>query len=159
MVKRNTKVTLTILLASLVAALVLLVTPLFFVDGLKDGVDAIWGFNAILGLGSGQIISGIAAKYSFTWVLYVAILLFAVMGFTTYYIGPKSRGYYIFSAIVYVVLAVIVFNSKAWVIRETLDSSAIVNRTYLGVGAWVAGLIAALNVILNIVEFRTFKLR
>ena len=159
MVKTNTtKVTLTILLSSLITVVVLLLTPLFFVDDLKDGVVAVWGFNAILGLGSNTV-SGITATYNLTWVLYVALLLYVVLGFTTYYIGPKSRGYYVFSALVYVVLAIIAFNSKAWVIKEAFGSSAILNRTYLGIGAWFAGLVAALNVVLCIVEFKTFKLR
>lgn len=159
MVKTNTtKLTLTILLSSILAAVLLLVTPLFFYNSYSYGVFPIWGFNAILGLGAGESLGGITTDYRFTWVLYIALLLFVVLGFTTYYIARKAKGYYIFSAIVYVVLAIIAFNSKAWVVKEALGTSAM-HGTSLGIGAWFAGLVAALNAVLCVIEFKTFKLR
>lgn len=157
----KTKITKTILLSSIIAVIILILTPLFFVYELESSsLKSIWGFNAIFGLQSSQMIQSVNPIYSFTWVLYVALLLFLVLGFTTYYIGTKSRGYYIFSAIIYVIVAIIIFNSKAWVINEAFSGTkSIITNTHLGIGAWFAGLVASLNVILCIIEFKTFKSR
>lgn len=156
MIKSNSKTTIAtkiIFYASLLSIVLFFLTPIFFINRLKDGVEVIWGFDAILGL---------KPTYDFNWYIYIACIVFLIMGVTTYYIGPKSKGYYIFSSIVYVVLAVICFNSISWFINGSMhfdNGSFIKNNTYLGIGPWFGGIASIISVIACIVDFRTFKLR
>lgn len=163
MVKTNVKVTTgtkIILISSIIAVLCLLFTPLFFIDGLSSGVSVVMGFKAILGVGSFRYETN-TLNMETIWYLYIACLLFLIIGFTTYYIGPKSRGYYIFTAIVFVIIAVLCLNSKSWfLVGNKVDNPSLLkNRTYLGVGPWLGGLVCIINAIIAIVEYRTYKLR
>lgn len=163
MVKTNLKITKgtkIILISSIIAVLCLLLTPLFFIDNLSSGIVTIWGFKAILGIGSFTYGNNLT-QFETNWYLFIACLVFLIMGFTTYYIGPKSKGYYIFSVIIFAILAIVCFNSKNWfvVAQKVQNNNKLMNGTYLGIGPWVSGLVCCINAIIGIVEYRTFKLR
>lgn len=156
MVKTNSKVSISTkitLYASLLSILVLFLTPIFFIDMLSNGLKTVWGFTAILGL---------QTDYDFNWYIYIACLILLIIGVTTYYIGPKARGYYIFSAIVYVVLAVVIFNSRAWFINGSMhfeNTAVATNGAHLGVGPWFSGIATCVCAIACLVDFKTYKLR
>ena len=128
-----------ILIASLVSVLLLIVTPLQFMNFFKDGVHAIWGWTGIFG---GDIFITAARDTihcDFNWVLYVNLLLTIVLGVTTYLIGPKAKGYYIFAAIIFVVIAIINFTTvDVWLKASTLKVTGC--ELYLGIGPWVGGI-------------------
>ncbi len=156
MVKTNSKLSIPTkitLYASLLSILVLFLTPIFFIDMLSNGLQTIWGFTAILGL---------QAEYDFNWYIYIACLVLLIIGVTTYYIGPKARGYYIFSAIVYIVIAVVIFNSKSWFINGSMHfetGSYVKSLAHLGVGPWFSGIASCVCAITCLIDFKTFKLR
>lgn len=136
-----------ILLVSVIAVILAIVTPIFFLDYTKGGVHAIWGWTGIFG-GDLQITkNGIDEIIScqFNWVLYVNLLLTIVAGATTYFIGPKAKGYYIFGAILFAVVAIINFSTETWLTSATLLPLGGVK--YLGVGPWVGGLGAVVSLI------------
>lgn len=155
MVKTNSKASIATkitLFASLLSVLIFFVTPIFFI-GLASGLEVVMGFDAILGL---------KANYDFNWYIYIACLLFLIMGITTYYIGPKAKGYYIFAAIVFVLLAVVCFNSKSWFINGSMHfeyGSYYKDSAHLGIGPWFAGIASIVSCITCIIDFRTYKFR
>ena len=140
-----------ILLVSVIAVILAIVTPMFFLDYTKGGIHAIWGWTGIFG-GSFEITTnGVEQNIScqFNWVLYVNLLLTLVAGATTYFIGPKAKGYYIVGAILFAVVAIINFSTETWLISNSLIPAGGVK--YLGVGPWVGGIGAVVSAISCIV--------
>ena len=129
-----------ILLVSVIAVVLAIVTPMFFLDYTKGGVHAIWGWTGIFGGGFQIETNGVEQTIScnFNWVLYVNLLLTLVAGATTYFIGPKAKGYYIFGAILFAVVAIINFSTETWLLSASLVPAGSVK--YLGVGPWLGGI-------------------
>ncbi|CDC41269.1 unknown [Firmicutes bacterium CAG:449] len=150
-----------ILLGSIIAVLCIYLTPMFFINFLSDGTATIWGFKAIFG-GSPDQVSSITITYDFNWRPLVISIIFLLIGVTTFLIGPKAKGYYIFSSIVFLGLAIFIFYMKSIVIRPTIHvstSSLAMNRAHLGVGPWASGIISSLSCLACIIEYRLAKLR
>ena len=141
-----------ILILSLVSILLMIVTPILFVDKGINGVIAVWGWNGIFGNENAKGLS-----FAFNWEIYISCLVLFVIGSTTFLIGPKARGYYIFSAIILVVLAVMFFTTKIWIEKSTNFTGSL--NVNLGVGPWFAGLATSLSAIGCLYEFKTVKLR
>jgi len=160
--------TIIILAMCLVSALVLIVTPIMFLDytggnslNLDNnyGIRAIWGWTGMFG-GSFSVENYKNFTLDFNWAAYLTMLAYVVIGFTTYYIGPKKRGYYIFAALVFVILAVMSFTmTSTWISSTTSFSEYDRTVAHLGVGPWISGFFACFSVLGCIYEFRTAKLR
>ena len=161
-----------IFLFCIASVLFLFLTPIIFFDygtSYGIGIKAIWGYQAILGIGSREIYASDGSlfrsmTFDFNWQIYITCLLFILIGFTTYFIGPRAKGYYIFSAILLAVCAIICFASKSWFVNATIhiglgsgigDSA----RAHLGVGPWASGFLACFGAVACIFEYKTFKLR
>lgn len=167
--QKKSLVTLIILAICIVSALALILTPIVFIDGYQGGTSgantslggkilSIWGLLGIFG--------GTFSKYAvtftidFCWPAYITVIAFLVLGFVTYYIGPRKRGFYIFTAIVFVLLAVMSFTmSSTWLKSTTHATDYIKSLYYLGVGPWVSGILSCFGAIACIYEFKTVKLR
>ena len=158
--KKQNLVAKIILVLSLLSVLLLIVTPMQFLN-FKGGIHAIWGWTGIFGgdmsLNLGEVEKVI--NIEFNWVIYVACILTVIMGVTTYLIAPNNKGYFIFSAIVSVILAIIFFTTKTWL--NVLINWPAGNAGYianpLGVGPWFAGLAASFTAIASIVANRMTK--
>ena len=84
-------------------------------------------------------------QFSFNWTLYITLLVIVTIGFTTYFLGPKARGYYIFAALVFIICAIVIYASRIWLVRETIHigtgtATGDYHRSHLGVGPWAGGL-------------------
>ena len=103
-------------------------------------------------------ISSIGLISPTTFVIW-AILITLVLGVTTALIGPKKKGYYIFSAIIFVVLAVIFFTISSTWLESTVNWGGTAGHQGkpLGVGPWFAGLAASFSAIGSIVANRMSK--
>lgn len=143
----------------------MIVTPTLFVSYGINGTHAIWGWTAMFGgdlslkKATGEVFKTI--NCDFNWEAYVTCLVLFVIGFTTYFIGPKSRGYYIFSAIVLAGCAVMLFTMcSSWMPRSiNFGYSGGYTGLYLGVGPWAGGFLSCFGAIACIYEFKTAKLR
>lgn len=159
--KKQNLVAKIILILSLLSVLLLIVTPMQFLNYGKNGIHAIWGWTGIFGgdvaLELGDITKTLT--YDFNWVIYVACILTLVLGVTTALIGPKKKGYYIFSAIIFVVLAVIFFTISSTWLESTVNWGGAAGHQGkpLGVGPWFAGLAASFSAIGSIVANRMSK--
>ena len=143
-----------ILIAALVSVVLLVLSPLHFIYKPGTGLFAIWGWTGIFGGSLSVDLSGVTRyiECQFNWVLYVNVLLTLVFGVTTYLIGPKAKGYYIFAAIFFVVIAILNFTTaEVWVPSTTTKESLTGFVPYLGVGPWVGGIGAVVSAISCIV--------
>lgn len=160
MVKQSNKKSIFVMLTlilTIISFLVLVLTPTIFIRS-----TPIWGWTTIFG-GKVSLSNTNLLEFNFNWTIYIIWLLILIVGISTYCIGPKSRGYYIFSAIVQILLAIFIFTiGSSWIYTSWIvGGSSPINqaRMVLGVGPWVSGILAVINALLSIVEFRVVKLR
>lgn len=159
MVKQSNKKSIFVMLTlilTIISFLVLVLTPTIFIRS-----TPVWGWTTIFG-GKVSLSNTNLLEFNFNWTIYIIWLLILIVGISTYCIGPKSRGYYIFSAIVQILLAIFIFTigsswlKTSWIVGQ---GPANLERMVLGVGPWVSGILAVINALLSIVEFRVVKLR
>ena len=159
--KKQNLVAKIILVLSLLSVLLLIVTPMQFLNYSKGGVHAIWGWTGIFGGDASLQLSGVVKTltYDFNWVMYVACILTVVMGVTTFLIAQRNKGYYIFSAIVFAILAIIFFTISSTWLESTVNWGGTAGHQGkpLGVGPWFAGLAASFSAIGSIVANRMSK--
>lgn len=164
MVKTNNKKSLatTIIFGMcIISALVLLLTPIMFLDysTMGYGIRPIWGWTGVFG---GQYVIENYKNFTidFSWAAYLTILVFVVLGFTVYFVGPKKRGYYIFTAIILALLAVMSFTMvSTWLLKTFHFNDIDKALANLGVGPWISGFLACFGAIACLYEFKTAKLR
>lgn len=157
-VKNTSKGTKLILFASFIIVALLVLTPTLFFD-LPQGVIAIWGVEAIFG---GTAREAYKITTSFSWRLYINCLLILLAGFTTYYIAPRARGYYIFGAILFALTTVFTAASQAWLVGVSIASSnpsVLGAACYWGIGPVFGSILSLVAAITCIIEYKTFKLR
>ena len=169
MAKANTSfVNKLILFLALATVIFMLATPVLFFNYNEGGFNpdagvlTIWGAPAILGIGG---VNGYRVmQFSFNWTLYITLLVIVTIGFTTYFLGPKARGYYIFAALVFIICAIVIYVSRIWLVRETIHigtgtATGDYHRSHLGVGPWAGGLFSIVAALACLYEFKTAKLR
>lgn len=148
-----------ILILSVVSFLVLLLTPTIFVSN-SSGLTTVWGWTGIFG---GTVAAPVfSLEFEFNWTIYLIWLIGLVIGVMTYYIGPKHRGFYIFAAIVFVLLSIFIFTiGSSWIQSSWISGNGEANkeRMALGVGPWTDGFLAIILALISIVEFRLAKTR
>ena len=146
-----------ILILSVVSFLVLLLTPTIFVSN-SSGLITVWGWTGIFG---GTVSAPVfSLEFEFNWTIYLIWLIGLVIGVMTYYIGPKHRGFYIFAAIVFVLLSIFIFTiGSSWIQSSWISGNGEANkeRMALGVGPWTDGFLAIIMALISIVEFRLAK--
>lgn len=167
MVKTNNKNSIAvklILIFTILSILLMILTPIIFLDYGVDygkGIHPIWGWTGIFG-GTVDISNGYRNLiFDFNWTIYITLLVLLIAGVTTYLIGPKSRGYYIFGAILFVLCAIMFFTITTTWILETMTNATTADKSVanLGVGPWAAGFLSIFSAIACIFEFKTVKLR
>ena len=168
MAKANTSfVNKLILFLALATVIFMLATPVLFFNynesGYGVGVVTIWGAPAIFGIG-GFSNSYRTMQFSFNWTLYITLLVVITIAFTTYFLGPKARGYYIFAALVFVICAIVIYASRIWLVNASIHISNGTGvgdyyRSHLGVGPWAGGLFSIIAALACLYEFKTAKLR
>ena len=145
---------------SLLAVFLFLVTPTVFLNYSEEVVVS-WGWDAVLGLNPLEFANEnkplIPAE--FNWVLYTTLIAHAVLGVITFLIGKKSKGFYIFATIIFVILAIVYFTTASTWIYSTYRPgfTGLHGTPILGVGPWFAGLASAVAAISCIVENRMAK--
>ena len=166
-----------ILILSVVSFLVLLLTPTIFVSN-SSGLTTVWGWTGIFGVSNSSGLTTVwgwtgifggtvsapvfSLEFEFNWTIYLIWLIGLVIGVMTYYIGPKHRGFYIFAAIVFVLLSIFIFTiGSSWIQSSWISGNGEANkeRMALGVGPWTDGFLAIIMALISIVEFRLAKTR